>query len=119
MIGTLWDENFVLIEDTREKAARIAKKKASSKKVTAEKIINSTNFTLEDTGVMTDAEGIALGNSNTATCTLTSTMQGTMRVGYDIGLSNVTPSTNITTLIVPCIVDVKVHDAELPEALIP
>ena len=48
-----------------------------------------TNFSLENTSCMTDAEGIALGNANTATCTLTSTMSGTMNVGYDIALTNV------------------------------
>lgn len=54
-----------------------------------------TNFTLNNTRPMTDAEGIAL-NNNVASCTLTSTMNGTMRVGYDFALTNVTPSSNIT-----------------------
>lgn len=55
-----------------------------------------TNFTLADTKPVTDAVGIGLSN-NTATCTLTSTMTGTIRVGYDIALTDVTPSANIDT----------------------
>lgn len=59
-----------------------------------------TNFELANTHVLSDSEGIALGNSNTATCTLTSTMTGTMNIGYDIALSDVdteTPSDAIGT----------------------
>lgn len=54
-----------------------------------------TNFNLADTRSMTDEEGIGLGDSNTATCTLVSTMGGAMNVGYDLGLTDVdavTPS---------------------------
>ncbi len=61
---------------------------------------SETNFNLTNTKTMTDAEGIALGSSNTATCTLTSTMAGTMTVGYDIGLTDVdtvTPSDGVGT----------------------
>ncbi len=59
-----------------------------------------TNFNLTNTHVLSDSEGIALGNSNTATCTLTSTMAGTMNIGYDIALGDVdadTPSDAIGT----------------------
>ncbi|MBQ6546913.1 MAG: hypothetical protein IJL74_02820 [Bacilli bacterium] len=59
-----------------------------------------TNFNLTNTHALTDAEGIALGSGNTATCTLTSTMAGTMTVGYDIGLTDVdtaTPSDGVGT----------------------
>lgn len=59
-----------------------------------------TNFSLSNTHILTDAEGIALGSSNTATCTLTSTMVGSMTVGYDIALADVdtvTPSDAIGT----------------------
>ena len=55
-----------------------------------------TSFSLTNTNIMTDAQGTS-ASGNSATCTLTSTMQGEMRVGYDIGLTAVTPSTNITT----------------------
>jgi hypothetical protein len=57
-----------------------------------------TNFSLANTKTMTDAEGIALGSGNTATCTLTSTMAGVMNIGYDFGLTAVdavTPSDGI------------------------
>lgn len=47
-----------------------------------------TNFNIADVNPMTDAEGIAATN-NAATCTLTSTMQGTMTVGYDVALYDV------------------------------
>ena len=50
-----------------------------------------TNFTLENTSVKTDEEGIALEN-NEATCTLSTTMNGTMTVGYDVALYDVTNS---------------------------
>ena len=58
-----------------------------------------TSFTLENTKVLTDQEGIGL-NNNAATCTLTSTMQGTMNVGYDIALYDVdslSPSDSLGT----------------------
>lgn len=54
-----------------------------------------TAFTLNNANPLTDAQGTAL-TGNDATCTLTSTMNGTMRVGYDIALADVTPSTNVT-----------------------
>ena len=57
---------------------------------------NETNFTLQNTQPLTDAQGIAL-NNNEATCTLTTTMNGQMTIGYDIALKDVTPSTTITT----------------------
>ena len=57
---------------------------------------NETNFTLQNTQPLTDAQGIAL-NNNEATCTLTTTMNGQMTIGYDFALANVTPSTTITT----------------------
>lgn len=69
-----------------------------------------TNFTLNNTNVMTDTQGIAQTN-NSASCTLTSTMNGTMRVGYDIALANVTPSTSITTSDVKMQVSKKVDTA--------
>ena len=52
---------------------------------------NETNFTLSDTSVKTDEEGIALEN-NEATCTLNTTMNGTMNIGYDVALYDVTNS---------------------------
>ena len=55
------------------------------------------NFTLADTQPLTDAQGISADLNNLAQCTLTSTMEGTMTVGYDIALADVTPSTAITT----------------------
>lgn len=51
-----------------------------------------TNFTVNDVNPMTDAQGIAASN-NAATCTLTSTMNGTMTVGYDIALYDVDTTT--------------------------
>ena len=57
---------------------------------------NETNFTLSDTSVLTDEQGIALQN-NEATCTLNTTMNGTMNIGYDVALYDVTPSTALTT----------------------
>ena len=56
-----------------------------------------TAFTLNNTKALTDAEGIAEAN-NAATCTLTSTMRGSMTLGYDIALYNVdslTPSDSL------------------------
>ena len=50
-----------------------------------------TNFTLENTSVLTDEQGIALDN-NEATCTLVTTMNGTMNIGYDVALYDVTNS---------------------------
>ena len=50
-----------------------------------------TNFTLENTSVLTDEQGIAR-NDNEATCTLAATMAGTMTVGYDVALYDVTNS---------------------------
>ena len=55
-----------------------------------------TGFTVENTSAMTDAQGIGQ-NNNTASCTLTSTMNGSMVVGYDVALANVTPSASIST----------------------
>ena len=49
---------------------------------------NETLMSLSDVSAMTDAQGIAATN-NAATCTLTSTMNGTMTVGYDIALTDV------------------------------
>lgn len=56
---------------------------------------SETNFTLTDTSVLTDAQGIALTN-NEATCTLTTTLNGTMNIGYDVALYDITNSTNLT-----------------------
>ena len=56
---------------------------------------SETNFTLSDTKVLTDAQGIALTN-NEATCTLTSTLSGTMNIGYDIALYDVTGTNGLT-----------------------
>lgn len=56
---------------------------------------SETNFTLTDASVMTDAQGIALTN-NEATCTLTTTLNGRMNIGYDVALYDVTNSTNLT-----------------------
>lgn len=69
-----------------------------------------TNFTLNNTKPLTDAQGIALSN-NSATCTLTSTMNGTMKLGYDIALTAVTPSANITTSDVKIQVSRKIDSA--------
>ena len=54
-----------------------------------------TNFTLENTSVLTDEQGIALDN-NEATCTLSTTMNGTMNIGYDVALYDVTNSAALT-----------------------
>ena len=54
-----------------------------------------TNFELTNAKTVTDAQGIA--NGAAATCTLTSTMSGTMTLGYDFALYAVTPSTAIRT----------------------
>ena len=54
-----------------------------------------TNFTLENTSVLTDEQGIALEN-NEATCTLAATMAGTMNIGYDVALYDVTNSSALT-----------------------
>ena len=59
---------------------------------------NQTTFTLNDTNTLTDAQGIALTN-NEATCTLTTTMNGTMTLGYDVALTDVdadTPSDGLS-----------------------
>ena len=50
-----------------------------------------TNFTLENTSVLTDEQGIARSD-NEATCTLSTTMNGTMNIGYDVALYDVTNS---------------------------
>ena len=50
-----------------------------------------TTFTLDDAAILTDAQGIALTN-NEATCTLTTTMNGTATIGYDVALTDVTQS---------------------------
>ena len=47
-----------------------------------------TTFELSDTTAMSDADGIALAD-NAATCTLVSTMNGSMKIGYDIALADV------------------------------
>lgn len=57
---------------------------------------NETNFSLNNTKPLSDSEGIAL-NNNEATCTLSTTLSGTMRIGYDVALYNVTPSATLTT----------------------
>ena len=54
-----------------------------------------TNFTLENTSVLTDEQGIAR-NDNEATCTLSTTMNGTMNIGYDVALYDVTNSTALS-----------------------
>lgn len=51
-----------------------------------------TTFNLEDTVPMSDTDGIA-ASDNAATCQLTSTMVGTMTVGYDVALAEVDSST--------------------------
>lgn len=56
-----------------------------------------TTFNLPNTSAMTDTEGIA-ASDNAATCQLTSTMVGTMTVGYDVALTevdSVTPDDSI------------------------
>lgn len=58
-------------------------------------VCNETNFTLSNTQPLTDEQGLAL-NNNEATCTLTTTMAGTMNIGYDFALYDVTPSAKIT-----------------------
>lgn len=57
---------------------------------------NETTFNLENTNGLTDEQGIALEN-NEWTCTLNTVMNGKMNVGYDVALTNVTPSTGLTT----------------------
>ena len=57
---------------------------------------SETSFSLTNTQALTDAEGIAL-NNNEATCTLVTTMNGSMTLGYDVALTAVTPSTSLTT----------------------
>ncbi len=55
-----------------------------------------TTFTLNDASAATsDANGIA--NAGTYTCVLTSTMQGTMTVGYDVALTDITTSAALGT----------------------
>ncbi len=54
-----------------------------------------TSFSLTDTQALTDAAGIAL-NNNEATCTLNTTMNGSMTIGYDVALTAVTPSASLT-----------------------
>lgn len=49
---------------------------------------SETTFTLENTDVMTDAEGIA-ASGNTASCALKTHMEGQMEIGYDIALYDV------------------------------
>ncbi len=49
---------------------------------------SETSFNITDTQVLTDAQGIAATN-NAATCTLTTTMNGTMTLGYDVALTDV------------------------------
>lgn len=51
-----------------------------------------TTFSVSNTQPMSDADGIA-ATDNTATCTLTSEMAGSMTVGYDVALYNVDAST--------------------------
>lgn len=58
-------------------------------------VCNETNFTLNNTQVLTDEQGLAL-NNNEATCTLSTTMQGTMNIGYDFALYDVTNSTALS-----------------------
>ena len=55
-----------------------------------------STMTVSDTQPMTDAQGIA-ATGNAATCTLSVTMNGTMKIGYEVGFANVTPSTTLTT----------------------
>ena len=47
-----------------------------------------TTFELFDTTAVSDSEGIALAD-NAATCTLVSTMNGSMKIGYDIALTDI------------------------------
>lgn len=57
-----------------------------------------TTFSVSNTQPMSDADGIA-ATDNTATCTLTSEMVGSMKVGYDVALYDVdaaTPSDSLT-----------------------
>ena len=53
---------------------------------------SETNFNLNDTKVLTDSEGIALTN-NIATCNLTTTVNGRIKLGYDIALTDVDSET--------------------------
>lgn len=58
---------------------------------------NETSFTLNNTKPLTDEQGIALDN-NAATCTLNTTMNGTMTVGYDVALYDVDSSSSSDSL---------------------
>ena len=49
---------------------------------------DETTFNIKDATPMTDAKGIAASN-NVATCELTSTMEGEMKIGYDVALTEV------------------------------
>ena len=49
---------------------------------------NETTFNIGDANPTSDARGIAAAN-NTATCDLISTMEGDMKVGYDVALTDV------------------------------
>ena len=56
-----------------------------------------TTFNVQNSSPMSDSEGIA-STDNAATCTLTTEMKGTMRIGYDVALYEVdalTPSDSI------------------------
>ena len=56
-----------------------------------------TTFNVQNSSPMSDSEGIA-STDNAATCTLTTEMRGTMRIGYDVALYEVdalTPSDSI------------------------
>lgn len=55
-----------------------------------------TTMSVTDTQPLSDADGIASTN-NVATCTLSVTMQGTMKLGYDVGFDEVTGSDSLTT----------------------
>jgi hypothetical protein len=57
---------------------------------------NEGTFSLTDTTSMTDEQGLALTN-NEWTCTLTTTMNGNMNIGYDVALYDLTPSANLAT----------------------
>ncbi len=56
-----------------------------------------TTLNVSNTQPMSDADGIA-ATDNTATCTLKSEMTGTMKVGYDVALTDVDTSTPNDTL---------------------
>lgn len=56
---------------------------------------DETTINVSDTDPMNDAEGIAANNATK--CTLSVTMNGTMKLGYDIGFTDVTATNSLST----------------------